>query len=90
MKIIVTEDNILDIYNPEYSLEVLNKISEKEKKNYYWENKQGNLIRLDNIDDNYMHNIKKLLEFAIKRDSVPIDDFNDALRISECDYDMYI
>lgn len=84
------ENNILDIYNPEYSLEIFETVSENEKKNYYWENKEGNLIRLDNIDERYRANIMRLLKFAIKKNSVPLDDFSDALRISECDYDMYI
>lgn len=84
------ENNILDIYNPYYSLSVFETISENEKKNYYWENKQGNLIRLDNIDEKYRANIIRLLKFAIKKSSVPLDDWSDALRISDCDYDMYI
>ena len=84
------ENNILDIYNPEYSLEIFETVSESEKKNYYWENKEGNLIRLDNIDERYKANIIRLLKFAIRKNSVPLDDFSDALRISDCDYDMYI
>lgn len=84
------ENNILDIYNPEYSLEVFEKVSESEKKNYYWENKEGNLIRLDNIDERYKANIIRLLKTAVMCERVPLSDFSDALRISDCDYDMYI
>ena len=84
------ENNILDIYNPEYSLEIFETVSEEDKKNYYWENKEGNLIRLDNIDERYGANIIRLLKFAVKRNSAPLDDWSDALKISECDYDMYI
>jgi len=82
---------ILDIYNPEYSLEVFkSKLTKEQQRKTYWEDKEGNLIRLDNIGSNYKKNIIKILKFAIKRNSIPIDDFSDCLQISDNDYDMYI
>ena len=62
------EIKILDIYNPEYSLEVFkSELTKEQQKKTYWENKEGNLIRLDNIGSNYKNNIIKLLKFAIKK-----------------------
>jgi hypothetical protein len=85
----MTEIDILSIYNASYSLEVFeSELTREQKRNTYWENRQGNLIRLDNIGEKYKQNIIRLLKYAEKRQKV--DDFSDALVISEIDYDMYI
>ena len=83
------EIDILSIYDASYSLEVFeSNLTREQKRNTYWEDKQGNLIRLDNIGEKYKQNIIRLLKYAEKRQKV--DDFSDALVISELDYDMYI
>ena len=83
------EIDILSIYDASYSLEVFeSNLTREQKRNTHWEDKQGNLIRLDNIGEKYKQNIIRLLKYAEKRQKV--DDFSDALVISELDYDMYI
>lgn len=85
------EIDILSIYDAEYSLEVFkSKLTKEQQRKTYWENNFGNLIRLDNINDEYKSNIIKVLNKAIKRNGVPIDDFSDCLKISDNDYDMYL
>jgi hypothetical protein len=85
----MAEIDILSIYDASYSLEVFeSELTREQKRNTYWENRQGNLIRLDNIGEKYKQNIIRLLKYAEKRQKV--DDFSDALVISEIDYDMYI
>ena len=85
----MSEIDILSIYDASYSLEVFeSELTREQKRNTYWENRQGNLIRLDNIGEKYKQNIIRLLKYAVKRQKV--DDFSDALVISELDYDMYI
>jgi hypothetical protein len=85
----MSEIDILSIYDASYSLEVFeSELTKEQKRNTYWEDRQGNLIRLDNIGEKYKQNIIRLLKYAEKRQKV--DDFSDALAISELDYDMYI
>jgi len=85
----MSEIDILSIYDASYSLEVFeSELTREQKRNTYWEDRQGNLIRLDNIGEKYKQNIIRLLKYAEKRQKV--DDFSDALVISELDYDMYI
>lgn len=66
---------VLEIHNAERAIQVFNMpLDSQDKQSYYWENQQGNLIRLDNIDERYKNNILKLLEKAVVLQDVYYED----------------